>query len=272
MECAVCGNEPEAAHKASGVCGSCANLLGEIGPSGLEALARQQKRYAAQKELVEKLKRVNHRQAEDISGLDFAYKSADRDHELMRGEIAGLKNVDIPAFQEQLAAALLQLSEMTKDRDAWVGHHDSLVKRFTDVSNELDAANRLNVTLTKERDDWKSAYDRCVEDLKKVQRDAIAIYEAVGSTRVSSADQNINGWRDLLGGIVAKEKQTEKRKDEGLQLGESNGLPFPRPISDDVAKLSDHCHTCKKPIPAGDCRYTTGALDFCGRCGVPNSR
>lgn len=121
MECSVCGGKVEEIHKASGICESCANLLGEMGPSGLEALNRQQKRYNALKDvvaekdrLIEKLKAVNHRQAEDISGLDLAYKSASEDRELMRGEIAGLRNVDLPAFQSQLAKTNLQKSELEK--------------------------------------------------------------------------------------------------------------------------------------------------------------
>jgi len=120
MECSVCGGKVEEIHKASGICDSCANLLGEMGPSGLEALNRQQKRYNALKDgvaekdrLIEKLKAVNHRQAEDISGLDLAYKSADVDRELLRGEIAGLKQVDIPAFQNQLA-----ITKTDRDRAA----------------------------------------------------------------------------------------------------------------------------------------------------------
>lgn len=79
------------------------------GPSsiaGPDWIVDKVKREKKELELqVEKLKTVNDRQAEDVSGLGLAYKSADRDRELLRAEIAGLKNVDIPTFQSGLATA-----------------------------------------------------------------------------------------------------------------------------------------------------------------------
>lgn len=53
-----------------------------------------------------------------VQQLELQIREADRDRELLNGEIAGLKTVDIPAFQNQLALANRLVDSMKKILDA----------------------------------------------------------------------------------------------------------------------------------------------------------
>lgn len=245
MECAVCGGEVEPIYRGSGICGSCGNLLGEMGPSGLEALSRCQKRYASQKELIEKLKTVNHRQAEDISELDLAYKNSVRDRELLEGEVAGLKNVDIPTFQRALEQAKVDKDCCCAGTEVLRVKLEQSLLQVDEMKEQRELANAqierlLTMAHEKER----------LERLLGIARAALGSIVGEAGNDVEMYAVACNALAKM--GDAPKEwQQTEKRKDE----------------------VCESCGWNNGPEHGGGSRvmYTVGKVTKCGSC-LPTTR